>query len=213
MNDRKTLRSYSLLLILLFTASEHEAESKMLNHKPVYYSLCKDACNYSSIGQSLEIIANFTKGNNVHIDIMSTYLYLNKSISFDGLHSLTINGDPSSGTNISCKDLSGHAGIILKTIRNVTLRRLTIAHCGSLLDLGKKIYSSALILTGCGDVHVRNLVITKSQGIELAIINHQQGTVYIGRSKFIKNMIPKEFKDQIYGGGGIYVAEFQKRYS
>ena len=210
------LKTYSLLLVLFFTGSEFEAESKVrdpLNYNLIHYTLCEDACNCSNTGQSLEIIAtNSTEEDDVHIDIMSPHLYLNKSVSFVRLHSLTISGDPSSGTNISCNDLNSHAGIILKSVLNVTLNRLTLAHCGSLLDMGKRNYSSALILISCGDIYVRNLVITRSQGIGLVILNHQQGTVHIGWSHFTENKIPKEFKDQIYGGGGVYVGEFQQRH-
>ena len=169
--------------------------------------------NYQNNGESLETIAaELNAGENVSIDIKIPLLHLTKNISFNQLDSLTISGDPNSATVINCTHLDSDAGIMLVEVANITLENLMLTSCGSQMTIKTNTYSSALTIHSCGYVYVTNLVITKSQGIGLSILNHQEGTVYIAWSNFTDNKIPQEFHD-ILGGGGVYVGEFQQNSS
>ena len=59
---------------------------------------------------------------------------------------------------------------------------------------------------------MKNLLITKSKGIGLTIINHQEGTINVSGSNFTKNKIPRKFEGRTYGGGGIFI-EYHRNYN
>ena len=194
------------ILLLLVLVGEFGIESHGSDSEPVHYVLCEDDDR-----ESLETITSrLTKGANVHIDINTPYLHLNESISFTQLSSLTISGDSNSATIINCTQLD--AGITLNEIMNLTLNDLILTYCGSPLKMRNKTYSSALTVCNCSYVDITNLVITKSRGIGLTILNHQEGIVHIALSNFTDNIAPKEEDgvSKILGGGGVYVGEFQQ---
>ena len=143
----------------------------------------------------------------VHIDIETPRLHLTQNISFNQLDTLIINGDSSSSTVVNCMGSDdGNTGIIFTEIMNIVLSNLTLISCGSISQVRKKWYSSALRVHSCGNLHFTNLVVTKSRGIGLMILNHLQGMVHIVSSNFTDNRI---FEHDIYGGGGVYVGEFE----
>ena len=172
---------------------------------------CQISSNHSKPLES--IAAKLTEGENVSINIEIPFLSLTKNISFNNLNSLTINGDQNSATIIHCTHSDSNSGITFLKVKNVTLNNLKLIYCGSLMTVRSKNYSSALTLHYCNNVEIRNLLIAKSQGIGLAILNHLKGKVSISRSNFTENKIPQEFKDRIYGGGGVYVYSKFKRNS
>ena len=143
----------------------------------------------------------------VCIDIEIPSLHLTQNVRFSQLDTLEINGDPSSSTVINCTGSDdGNTGIIFTEIKNIALSNLTLISCGSISQVRKKWYSSALRVHSCGNLTFTNLVVTKSRGIGLMILNHLLGTVHIASSNFIDNRI---FEHNIYGGGGVYVGEFE----
>ena len=152
------------------------------------------------------IAAEIDESENVVIYIKVSHLHLNKNISFKGLTSLAIQGDP---TVINCTSSDGDTGMLFIEIMNITLNNLKLISCGSRLIIRKKTYSSALTLQSCGEAHFTNLNIIKSQGIGLTILNHEKGRVSISQSSFRDNTIKSDAVD-IYGGGGVYVGEFQQ---
>ena len=179
-----------------------------LHAEPCRYHGLVRVCQVSSIhdDKSLEFIAaELTEGENVSINIEVPFLSLTRNISFNNLSSLTINGDNNSATIINCTHSDSNSGITFQKVKNITLNNLKFLYCGSLMTVRSKNYSSALILRYCNDVEIRNLLIAKSQGIGLAILNHLKGNVSISKSNFTENKIAQEFKGRIYGGGGVYV--------
>ena len=166
--------------------------------------------------ESLEYISTLTAEDNtkedVQIDINIPHIHLNKEMSFKNLHSLTISGDSDSYTIINCTHSISSAGIIIDNVRNLTVKRLVLIHCGSEIHIRQnKTYNSALTVRSCGNTTVTNTVIIESRGIGLTILEHQNGTVHIAWSNFIRNAIPDT--DNILGGGGIYIGKFRQKYS
>ena len=56
--------------------------------------------------------------------------YSNNSVTFSGLNSLLISGNPDSNTVIDCSLSTIDAGITLEKIANLTLKNLTLTSCG-----------------------------------------------------------------------------------
>lgn len=205
-------RTYLLLLFILAGGKLNAEPQKAIN-RTVHYTLYGSDCQNKD--ESLETIAaNCTEEHDVYIDIHVPHLNLNNSISFCGLHSLSINGNPHSATVINCKNNS--AGIKFENISNLTVTNLTLMYCGSQIELEFRnmtyMYTSALTMLHCNDVNVSNLSITRSLGIGLTILHHQNGKVHIVASSFTENSIKTEsIKDthQTFGGGGVYVGELR----
>ena len=167
---------------------------------------CRITSEHRSIKPLESISANLTKDENVSISIEIPFLSLTKNISFNDLQSVTINGDHNSAVIINCTHSTVNSGITFKSVKSITLTRLRLRYCGSLVIMKNRNYSSALTLRYCKTVEIRYSIIEKSRGIGLTILNHRNGTINIFESNFTRNKIPHEFKkDKIYGGGGVYV--------
>ena len=192
-----TAKKVRLVLTLLISLGYEKTSAS-------HYNLSED-----SNGETLKLIAaNSTQGQDIRIDISIPHdnILLNDSISFNDLYSLSINGDPNSATTIDCTDL---AGIIIEHVTNIVLNNLHLRHCGSLFLMRNRNYSSALRIDKCNNISITNLVITRSSGIGLTILHHQNGKVHIISSNFTENKLIGEYNGDISGGGGVYIGEFQ----
>ena len=176
-------------------------------------------CQIPSDNNKRESLVNITavldKGDTVHLDIEASLLFLTENVTFKHLYALTVIGKLNSFSTISCKKSPKNypAGIKLHNITNLRLKNLKLMYCGTQIKIRSKRYSSAMILLYCNNVTMTNLLITKSKGVGMTIINHQQGTINVSGSNFTKNRIPRNFHDlQIFGGGGVYI-QFHRNYS
>ena len=68
--------------------------------------------------------------------------------------------------------------------------------------------SSALTIPHSKKITIESLMVLKSVGIGLMIVDHQGDIVQVESSKFIENMI-SESDSNILGGGGVYVGGFK----
>ena len=68
-------------------------------------------------------------------------------------------------------------------------------------------YRSAITILHSKRVTIERLVVLKSFGIGLMIVDHQGGVVHIESSKFLDNRI-SVIDPNIQGGGGVYVGDF-----
>ena len=195
-------------IVLLFCLIGHlEAEYCTHDGDGKVCLIPSDSANQIDHGELLRTIAaELNVNDTVRIDIEISHLYLTKNVSFNKLNSLTINRDPSSLTTINCTGSDGDTGIIFTGIMNITLSNLELISCGSKSQVRKKWYSSALTVQSCGDLHFTNLIVSKSQGIGLMILNHLKGKVHVVLSNFKDNRISQH---EIYGGGGVYIGEFE----
>ena len=153
----------------------------------------------------------------VQINIKIPQLHLNSTINFNNLNSLTISGEPGSSTIICTAGGNTSAGIVLNNITGiVTLRNLNLTFCGSKIntevDSGPhhhiiKTYNSALTIAHSRSVELNELVIAKSKGLGLTILDHQGGRVNVISTIFKENKVPQEYTDtaeQVFGGG-VYI--------
>ena len=111
---------------------------------------------------SLEQIArNIAENSLDHVNIMikTVQLQLRANITFSSFESLTISGDPDLNTTISCQG-GNLAGLVFSDLATLTIRKLTVMHCGALLNT----YSSAVAILQGRDVTVESLVVLKSKG-------------------------------------------------
>ena len=158
--------------------------------------------------ESLETIAAKVAGQrqtDVQIDITIPQLYLNAPVKFADLKSLVIKGN---STTITCI-ANSTAGIQLSHIADrVTLSNLIINSCGTEIQRHKT-YISALIILNCSNVELTEIVIEKSNGIGLMILNHTGGRVSITSALFAENTLSQKYgnstKERLYGGGGVYM--------
>ena len=160
----------------------------------------------------LETIAAQVKGyqqTDVHIDIAIPQLHLNAPVEFADLKSLTIKGNSTTITCITNENSS--VGIqIIRIVDIVKLSNLILNSCGTEIQR-KKTYISALIILNCSDVELTEMVIEKSEGIGLMILNHTGGRVSITSTSFRRNTLPQKhrnytnLKKSLLGGGGVYM--------
>ena len=168
---------------------------------------CDSHNNSKCDSDSLEEIAdNVTesKQHSVHINIMISKLYLEASVSFTNLMSLTIAGEPST-TEISC-GINGNSsiGILFGNITSVTLNHIKLTLCGT---IGQKYIITALVICNCRNVNVHRVIIERSRGVGMQILYSQAGKVNITSSVFKENKLPRKYIDSesVWGGGGIYL--------
>lgn len=172
--------------------------------------------------ESLEDIAvNLDQQIDVQINFTNQQEQLTANITFDGLNSLSIIGH-SNSTTINCTE--SNSGLLLANITTLTLKNLTVTHCGarSKQSQWNRIYMSALTITHGKNVNIFNLIITRSRGLGLTILSHQEGgRVLVISSVFKENKLPQEHKtesdinladlaDRVRGGGGVFVDATQQ---
>ena len=185
----------SMLFVFL-----HLAINKM--DEKILWQVLDEACDVTKVYpncSTLETVANKARENDsMEISINISQLTLASTLNFTKLKSLTINGVLDI-TTINCMNAS--AGIVLSDIAGtVELSNLRLLFCGSQVDYRNEAYTSALTIFGCKNVQLHRLVITRSHGLGLVILNHQGGSVNISFSNFAYNG-PKMNNSE--RGGGI----------
>ena len=168
----------------------------------VFDEVC-DETKYYPECSSLETVASKARENDsMQINISISQLTLASTLNFTRLKSLTIKGVLADTTTINCTDISTgtSTGITLSDIAGtIVLSNLMFISCGS--HVARHNYASALTILRCKDVRLHRVVITRSQGIRLVILDHQGGSVNISFSKFTYNNPKANYSDE--RGGGI----------
>jgi predicted outer membrane repeat protein len=205
-------------ILMLFVLASGIAQDDSYGTKQIFNIVCDRKSHDECPGETLATIAaKVWEQSDVHIDIKTPYLQLSTNVIFANLSSLTINGhgEPSL-TTINCTTNSIaklSAGIVLSNIEKVTLNNLSLNFCGSVIDrkVKNKIYSSALTIFHCKNVQLNRLVIVRSRGIGLTILNYEDGEVIIKSTIFKENTQPKKHRQHsIMGGGGVYIIVSQQ---
>ena len=205
-----SLMSFLCLAICRIYYAEPQRTWKVVN------TTCDDESQKDYQCESLEMAADEAgklKNTSIKIDIIIPQLQLNTSLNFTNLSSLTISGEPGS-TNITCTASdSDSAGIVLRDIMGtVTLNNLNFTFCGSQVTYTDRdhddTYSSALTIIHCNNVELNRVIITRSRGLGLMILDHHGGRVNFRLSSFIGNKLPPEYmnsSEPVMGGGGVYI--------
>ena len=72
-------------------------------------------------------------------------------------------------------------------------------------------YLSALTIVHCKNVQLTELVISRSKGIGLTVLNYEDSEVNIKSAVFKENTQPKDYiRQSIMGGGGVYIVVSQQ---
>ena len=205
----------SMLLTFLFLAA-CEVNIKSYRIKQAFNITCdpqNSKCQRDHQIESLEkIAANVTEEADVQIDIKISELKLNGKLSFANLTSLTINGEPGLTTITCTTGGNSSAGIMLSHIKDkIVLNNLNIKFCGSQVGAKfdsdyYKVYTSALTIVHCKNIELNGVIIARSMGIGLTVLNHQGGEVIIKATTFKQNELPREYiKKSHFGGSGVYI--------
>ena len=143
----------------------------------------------------------------VAISIRIPTLTITKRINFSGIDFLSIKGDNST---IDCT--SKKAGIVFSDVASLVLSNVTVINCGAEVHTGFTEFSSAVSVIRCKDVSANRLMITRSRGVGMIIIDHRGGRVVVSSSNFTENTHP--FRDPSYqnlqGGGGVFIGDFEQ---
>ena len=212
-NDMKTI-----LCVLLYINGLGITNQQLNGTKQVFNITCDPLSNETTECQNetLESIAVLVQQKlDLVINLKISTLKLCGTVDFNNLSSLTISGTPGL-TTIACCTSEGNstigAGILLRDISGtLTLENLNLSFCGSLFKNWfscNETFSSALTIIQCKDVEINRLVIGRSEGVGLVILNHLGGKVNIRSSIFAENKLPQRYyqcKQLIQGGGGIYI--------
>lgn len=164
-------------------------------------------CDFGSLSRTVEeksILSNNTLCINVNI----SNVLLRTNVTFVGLESLIINGNPDLNVTIDCQTGTNKAGITFQNISRLVLRNLIVTNCGILHGVQEGMYRLAVTILHSRRVAIERLVALKSFGIGLMIIDHQGGTAHVESSKFLDNRISKSDSD-VLGSGGVYVGGFK----
>ena len=195
------------IFCLIATEQPAEGASQNFNITCDYHDL--ESCQ----SPSLEEIANMVMGqsySDLMIDIKVLELYLNTTVSFTNLSSLTISGEPDVTTIICTSNSSGAGFVLTDILGKVLLSNLNLKSCGSLFKnvfKDNQIFISALTLVHCSNTEINSLVVERSRGLGMTILNHQGGRVNINSSIFEENQLSWEqiVTGKKFGGGGMYI--------
>ena len=201
------LLSAFLVLVVGEVACSHNEAEKFFNIlcDPYQSNISENGCRSDSLET---IAAKVEADSSVQIEIGLPLLHLNALVNFANLSSLTINGQPDM-TEIVCPSHSNMSvGIVLHDIKQtVSLKNLKLTFCGAEVqnmfedDLS---FTSALSLLYCMNIEIDRLVITKSKGVGLTILNHRGGTVIVTSTALTENQQPREYIGKsLLGGGGL----------
>ena len=196
-------------------SSSHEQNAMSFSIKCDPYAELKFEGDQECKNETLAKIASSVNEQiNVQIDVYIPLLLLNETAAFTNLTSLTINGGLKGiMTNISCvvNGSSNDAGIILSNITEyISLNNLRLLSCGSISEKRNtenfydSEYSSALTIIHGRNVNLDKVVIERSKGLGLTILDHQGGEVNIVSSVFKENKVEETSVKQL-GGGGVYI--------
>ena len=202
----------AMFIFYLFTTISVISSVSLVNQSIVHrYEICANNnttqtdCHPQSLDEISTIVQNQT---NVQINIQITKVQLNKTIIFENLTSLSINGNSKLNTTIFCT-ISGTigAGIVLKDISGtVELNYLAVKKCGTKITvINGATFLSALTILNCTNVEVVDLAIEKSNGIGLMMENYPGSRVCIESTTFNENRLQYDNNSLYGGGGGVFI--------
>ena len=211
----KMVNNFCLVVTFLYLTTTSRAHVESHGMWRVFSVTCDSESEKKCQSESLEkISATSEEQTNVQIDIKISQIQLNTNLSFTNLASLIITGEP--GLSIIKCTANSHtsAGIILNNISGtVTLSNLKLTLCGlqikDTFDRGlQTTYSSALTIAHCRNIELNGLVIEKSRGKGLTILNQEGGRMNITSAAFKQNKLSHGHThdtESVLGGGGVFV--------
>ena len=204
------LKCVLLALIVYLNVAKQPAEGTSQNFTITCDSRVSENCQSLSFEEITNEVLMRQHYLDLTIDVQAIEIYLSTTVSFSNLSSLMITGEPET-TTIICASNSSSAGFVVTDILNkVSLRNLNLTYCGSLFKnvfKDNQVFISAFYLVHCSNIEIDSLVVERSGGLGMTILNHQGGRVNINSSIFKENQLPREenITGKSLGGGGMHI--------
>jgi len=139
----------------------------------------------------------------------------NYTLSYDdamtmyGMESVSIVGDGSANTVITCD--SG-AGLAFVNVRDITIANLTLVGCGAWRNSTTQngtlnrtfMFQCGIYFLDCNDVIMYDIILCDGPGTGVMMYD-TIGMVTITNSRFLRNRVPNDKAEEIPGGGGFYI--------
>ncbi|XP_065890679.1 uncharacterized protein [Dysidea avara] len=139
----------------------------------------------------------------------------NYTLSYDdamtmyGMESVSIVGDGSANTIITC---DSDAGLAFINVHNITIANLTLVGCGAWRNSTTQngtsnhtfMFQCGIYFLDCSDVTMYDIILRDGPGTGVMMYD-TIGMVTITNSHFLRNRVPPENVEKIPGGGGFYI--------
>ena len=198
--------AYHSILLIIYCASLHQA-----------FPICceEKSSSQKSNCQSLDSVLSELLPNNSVLELTNGSCNLTHSLSFTRVSNITIRGQGSQYTHISCHHMN--AGLVFNRSSNIELLDFTIDSCGvqinhdELTDITGNA-SKSIVFVNTTNVVLQGLIVTNSNGYGL-MISDCFGSVLLNNTVFENNEVIESELEYTYGGGGLVIIfiPYQKR--
>ena len=140
-------------------------------------------------------------------------IFLESSVSFFGLHNITLIGLNRPQTKITCNATNNTgAGLAFIGVKNLSISDLTFEHCGAFYNSTTTLvkqtkhstFRSSIYILNSTMVFIEKVLIKNSTGNAVTFFDTDE-SVIVSHSSFESNAIPESEKEVYSGGGGVYV--------
>ena len=157
--------------------------------------------------QSLDSVLSELLPNNSVLELTNGSCNLTHSLNFTRVSNITIRGQGSQYTHISCHHMN--AGLVFNESSNIELRDFTIDSCGVQINHEKLTNltgnaSKSIVFTNTTNVVLQGLVIANSNGYGLLIHNCFKNML-LGDVIFRSNKLTGPETEYTHGGGGLVI--------
>ena len=157
--------------------------------------------------QSLDSVLSEPLPNNSVLELTNGSCNLTHSLNFTRVSNITIRGQGSQYTHISCHHMN--AGLVFNESSNIELRDFTIDSCGVQINHEKLAdvtgnASKSIVFTNTTNVVLQGLVVANSNGYGL-MISDCFGSVLLNNIIFENNKVIESELEYTYGGGGLVI--------
>ena len=164
-------------------------------------------CSSCDNCQSLDSVLSELLPNNSVLELTNGSCNLTHSLSFTRVSNITIRGQGSQYTHISCHHMN--AGLVFNQSSNIELRDFTIDSCGvqinhdELTDITGNA-SKSIVFMNTTNVVLQGLIVTNSNGYGL-MISDCFGSVLLNNTIFENSKVIESELEYTYGGGGLVI--------
>ena len=157
--------------------------------------------------QSLDSVLSEPLPNNSVLQLTNGSCNLTHSLNFTRVSNITIRGQGSQYTHISCHHMN--AGLVFNESSNIELRDFTIDSCGVQINHKELTNirgnaSKSIVFMNTTNVVFQGLVVANSNGYGL-MISDCFGNVLLNNVTFENNKVIESELEYTYGGGGLVI--------
>ena len=197
------IRSALVLSIIVINIISHASPQQV-------FTICCSANEWSSQHsncQSLDSVLSELLPNKSVLELTNGSCNLTHSLNFTRVSNITIRGQGSQYTHISCHHIN--AGLVFNESSNIELRDFTIDSCGVQIDHEELTNvagnaSKSIVFMNTTNVVLQRLVVANSNGYGL-MISDCFGSVILNNIIFENNKVIESELECTYGGGGLVI--------